>query len=155
MSAPHTPYQVDDPHDNNAQRIEQSAADLGALIAEHLEQPKPWWQSRTLIGVLVALLAQLGRLAGWDVDSAALAQAVIEGLTLAGLALAWWGRVKATRPIERRVLPRRAAADNAGAQRMPEPDGQAPDQRLPPEPGRAASADRGRRESRQPGPFGY
>jgi len=64
--------------------------------------PKPWWQSRAIIGAVVVVVAQGVRLAGWEVDSQATTDAITSGLTVIGAALAWWGRVKATKPISRR-----------------------------------------------------
>ncbi len=67
--------------------------------------PKPWWQSRAIIGALVIVAAQGLRLTGWEIDTEALTDALLNALTLVGAALAWWGRVQATRPISRRVAP--------------------------------------------------
>lgn len=80
------------------------AWDLGEVIAAELGKPKPWWQSRTLVGALMVMVAQVAKLAGLEVDSAAVTDAVLSGITLLGAALAWWGRVKASRPISRRAL---------------------------------------------------
>ncbi len=67
-------------------------------------QPKPWWQSRALIGAAVIAAAQGFRLAGWEVDTQATTEAIVSGLTLLGAALAWWGRVRATQPISRHQI---------------------------------------------------
>lgn len=67
--------------------------------------PKPWWQSRAIIGALVIVAAQGLRLTGWEIDTEALTDALLNALILVGAALAWWGRVQATRPISRRVAP--------------------------------------------------
>lgn len=67
--------------------------------------PKAWWQSRAIIGALVIVAAQGLRLTGWEIDTEALTDALLNALTLVGAALAWWGRVQATRPISRRVAP--------------------------------------------------
>ncbi|MBK8638047.1 MAG: hypothetical protein IPN92_07055 [Chromatiaceae bacterium] len=67
--------------------------------------PKAWWQSRAIIGALVVVAAQGLRLTGWEIDTEALTDALLNALSLLGAALAWWGRVQATRPISRRVAP--------------------------------------------------
>jgi hypothetical protein len=80
--------------------------DLAAVAQAEQIEPKPWYLSRSLIGVLVVAAAQLARLAGWDVDTQALTDALVDLITLIGLVLAYVGRVKATRPISRKqVLP--------------------------------------------------
>ncbi len=66
---------------------------------------KPWWLSRAIVGAIIVFLAQIARLAGLEIDSAALTDVVLDAVTILGAALAWWGRVKATRPISRRVAP--------------------------------------------------
>lgn len=85
----------------------QSAAefDLAALIAEGQARPKPWYRSRTLIGLAVLLASQAAKGAGLEIESEALTDAIVTGLDLLGAALVWWGRVAATRPISRKILP--------------------------------------------------
>ena len=67
-------------------------------------EEKPWWQSRTIIGALVVVLAQALRISGYEVDSAALTQLILDSMSLLGAALAMWGRVKANAPISKRVV---------------------------------------------------
>lgn len=95
--------------------------DLGELLAQTAGQPKPWWQSRTLIGAGVVLLASVARLVAPEIaiDVNATTDAALSALTLLGGALAWWGRVRATRPIRRR---RPAADTDAGRLRELPPD---------------------------------
>lgn len=82
------------------------SVDIGQILQQIATEPKPWWRSRTIIGLLVVVIAQIIRAAGhYEVDTAALADAVSAGLDIVGLALAWWGRVAASRPISRAVLP--------------------------------------------------
>lgn len=81
----------------------QDSTLLGGGVPVPVPEPeKPWWQSRTLIGLAVVLAAQVAKLAGFEIDSQALTDAIVTGATLIGAALAWWGRVRATRPITRR-----------------------------------------------------
>lgn len=63
--------------------------------------PKLPWHSRTLIGAAVVAVSQIVRII-WpevDIDVSATVDAVTTLLSLVGAALAWWGRVKAARPI--------------------------------------------------------
>lgn len=69
------------------------------------DAPKPWWQSRAIVGALVVVGAQVVRSFGWEIDSQAMTDAILGALTLIGAALAWWGRVHASCPISRRVAP--------------------------------------------------
>ena len=67
---------------------------------------KPWWQSRAIVGALVVVFAQVASLFGLVVDEPAATEAAFGLVTLVGAGLAWWGRVKATKPISRtKVLP--------------------------------------------------
>ncbi len=93
--------------------------DLAAVIAAELGKPKPWWQSRGMWGAFMVLVAQVARGFGLEIDSAALTDAVLSGITLLGLGLAWWGRVKATRPISLRDV---APGLHLGAADAPAPD---------------------------------
>jgi hypothetical protein len=69
-------------------------------------EPKPWWLSSTVLATLALGFSQLARVAGYEVDHTGLAQILHGGADLALTALAWWGRVRATQPIDRhRVLP--------------------------------------------------
>jgi hypothetical protein len=70
-------------------------------IIDHLGKPKPWWQSRTIIGSLITVVASVLALAGYTLDVAAASELVFGLAGLIGGALAWYGRVKATRPISR------------------------------------------------------
>lgn len=60
---------------------------------------KPWWQSRTILGALVVMLAQVARLAGLEIDSAALTDVLLGLAELAGAALTLYGRLRATQPV--------------------------------------------------------
>ena len=65
---------------------------------------KPWWTSRGEVGALVVILAQVALLFDWEVDTAATTEAVLSLVSLLGGLLAWWGRLKATRPISRKQV---------------------------------------------------
>lgn len=79
--------------------------DYDARLAE-LDDPKPWWESRAILGALVTVLASAAGVAGYTVDIGATTEIVLSFLTLVGGALSWWGRVQAERPISRtQVMP--------------------------------------------------
>ncbi|KXX64032.1 hypothetical protein L0E83_09845 [Marichromatium gracile] len=70
-----------------------------------MDQPtlaKPWWRSRAVIGALVVVLAQVASAAGVTLDSAALTDALVELISLAGAGVAIWGRVRASVPLRLR-----------------------------------------------------
>lgn len=66
-----------------------------------LDDPKPWWQSRAIIGSLITAAASLAALAGYALDVQATTELVLGLAGLIGSALTWWGRVRASRPISR------------------------------------------------------
>lgn len=67
---------------------------------------KPWWQSRTIWGSIIVMLAQLARLIDIDVDVEGMTDAALSIATLIGALLAWWGRLQAAQPVSRtQVLP--------------------------------------------------
>ena len=65
------------------------------------EETKPWWQSRTIIGVIVLLLAQVLKLLKVDIVNEELTQIVTLSLDAIGGFLAIYGRVKARKAIRR------------------------------------------------------
>lgn len=59
---------------------------------------KVWWQSKTVWGSIVALLAGVATLAGVNLDATLqdqLAELIVGVANIAGGAIAWYGRVKA------------------------------------------------------------
>ncbi len=59
---------------------------------------KVWWQSKTVWGAIIALLASTATLAGIDLDARLqdeLADLVVAALGIAGAVLAWVGRARA------------------------------------------------------------
>jgi hypothetical protein len=145
-----TPAPTPAPSADASSGPEYTAWDLGEIIAAELGKPKPWWQSRGMWGALMVLVAQGAQMAGLEIDSAALTDAVLSGITLLGAVLAWWGRVKATRPISRRDVAPGLSVGAPREQRMREPG--LAHEHLPPDavrpPGGYWSGDRER------GPFG-
>ncbi|WP_437871313.1 hypothetical protein ACSD7O_22305 [Methylorubrum extorquens] len=69
--------------------------------------PKPWWQSRTIIGAAITGGSIVGAMAfGFSLDSETqqvladqTAAFLIAGGALAGTAITIWGRFKASRPV--------------------------------------------------------
>jgi hypothetical protein len=59
--------------------------------------PKPWWLSKTIIGGIAAVIA--GMLGLSSADAAELTQLFTDAASVAGGALAIYGRIKATRAI--------------------------------------------------------
>ena len=65
------------------------------------EETKPWWQSRTIIGVIVLLLAQVLKLLKVDIVNEELTLIVTLALDTIGATLAIYGRVRARKAIRR------------------------------------------------------
>ena len=67
---------------------------------------KPWRESRTIIGSIISSIAVGAAMAGVEFDPNQVTELVLGGIALASNALAWYGRVKATKIINtRQVLP--------------------------------------------------
>ncbi len=68
---------------------------------------KSWWQSRTIIGAVIVLLASFAGIFGWSVDSDATTEIALQVASVVGAVLAIYGRVRAEQPIRRvrRALP--------------------------------------------------
>lgn len=62
--------------------------------------PKPWYLSRTIIGILVSVIAVIAERMGWMVDSNDLTVLVMQLLEVGGLALAFIGTVRRRAPID-------------------------------------------------------
>ncbi len=61
---------------------------------------KPWWQSRTVIGILVSLTADITERMGWIVDANTLTTLAVQIAEVAGLALAFVGTVRRRAAID-------------------------------------------------------
>lgn len=68
-------------------------------------ETKPWYQSRTIIGAAVVVVAQVGKLFGWTLGTEDADALVNDLLTFLGAALAIYGRVKAAKPISKPPAP--------------------------------------------------
>lgn len=63
--------------------------------------PKPWWQSTTVIGGAAVLVSQLASLIGYQVDASLTLEVITSLVGLAGGVVAIWGRIHAVQPIRR------------------------------------------------------
>ena len=66
-----------------------------------------WWQSKTLWGSIIAMLAGVATMAGLQLDAALqdqLAELIVGLANLIGGGLAWYGRVTATTQISPNVV---------------------------------------------------
>ena len=66
--------------------------------------PKPWWESRTQVGVLVSSVAIALAWAGIQIDAAGLTELILLAAALAANARTWWGRVEANRPVDKTLV---------------------------------------------------
>lgn len=69
-----------------------------------MNEPKPWWASKTIIASGVALIGVGARFVGHELtaaDEAALVEAVSTLMTVGGLLVAIWGRTVAVKPISK------------------------------------------------------
>lgn len=65
------------------------------------EETKNWWQSRTIIGVIVLLLAQILKYLKVDIVNEELTDIVVLAMDAIGASLAIYGRVKARKALTR------------------------------------------------------
>jgi hypothetical protein len=72
-----------------------------------MSDTKLWWQSKTLWGSIIAMLAGIATLAGVKLDATLqdqLAELIVGGANVIGGALAWYGRMKAESAIAKEVI---------------------------------------------------
>lgn len=62
--------------------------------------PKPWWQSRTIWGLIATIVAGLAGRYGFEVDSEGLTNVLLQIIEVVGLALALFGTVRRTKSID-------------------------------------------------------
>ena len=80
--------------------------DLDALVPTHVPPaPKPWYLSRSIIGLLATIIAGLLGRSGYLVDSGELTNALLQVVEAGGLVLAFVGTVKRSSPIDTRLRP--------------------------------------------------
>lgn len=66
-----------------------------------MNEEKPWWQSRTIIGIIVMLLAQVLKWLHIDIVNEELTDIVTIAMEAVGAGLAVYGRVKARKTLRR------------------------------------------------------
>lgn len=81
-----------------------------------MNEEKPWWQSRTIIGIVVMLLAQVLRKLHVDIVNEELTDIVTISMEAVGAGLAVYGRVKARKTL-RRTMPSGLFNPNAEVRR--------------------------------------
>lgn len=94
---------------------------------------KPWWQSRTILGLIISGLSMIANAAGLSIDAGLLTEIVTQGAAFVGLMVAWYGRINAEVPVDAAQV--------------------APGMRLPARPARAARVRV--RPDAESGPFGH
>ena len=72
---------------------------------------KPWWQSRAVLGLLASVLAMIAGRLGWSIDDGQITEVLLRAVELAGLALAAWGTVRRSAPIDPTLVARVGTRD--------------------------------------------
>lgn len=86
---------------------------------------KPWWASRAILGLLATVLASLAGRFGFEVDDDAITPLLLHAVELGGLAVAAWGTVRRSAPIDPTLVARVRGADvrlPVRAERTPDDD---------------------------------
>lgn len=72
---------------------------------------KPWWASRAILGLLATVLASLAGRFGFEVDDDAITPLLLHAVELGGLAVAAWGTVRRSAPIDPTLVARVGTRD--------------------------------------------
>jgi len=72
---------------------------------------KPWWQSRAVLGLLASVLAMIAGRMGWSIDDGQITEMLLRAVELGGLALAAWGTVRRSAPIDPTLVARVGTRD--------------------------------------------
>jgi len=72
---------------------------------------KPWWQSRAVLGLLASVLAMIAGRLGWSIDDGQITEMLLRAVELGGLALAAWGTVRRSAPIDPTLVARVGTRD--------------------------------------------
>ena len=70
------------------------------------EAAKPWWLSRTILGLLATALAMAAGRFGWEVNDDELLGVLTKLVEVGGLLLAFWGTVRRAGPIDQTLVAR-------------------------------------------------
>lgn len=96
-------------------RQDLPAIDMGGervAVEPPLATPaKPWWQSRAILGLLASLLAMIAGRLGWSIDDGQITEMLLRAVELGGLALAAWGTIRRSAPIDPTLVARVGARD--------------------------------------------
>lgn len=96
-------------------RQDLPAIDMGGervAVEPPLATPaKPWWQSRAILGLLASLLAMIAGRLGWSIDDGQITEMLLRAVELGGLALAAWGTVRRSAPIDPTLVARVGTRD--------------------------------------------
>ena len=72
---------------------------------------KPWWQSRAVLGLLASVLAMIAGRFGFEVNDGQITEMLLRAVELGGLALAAWGTVRRSAPIDPTLVARVGTRD--------------------------------------------
>ena len=72
---------------------------------------KPWWTSRAILGLLASVLAMIAGRLGWSIDDGQITELLLKATELGGLALAAWGTIRRSAPIDPTLVARVGARD--------------------------------------------
>ena len=72
---------------------------------------KPWWQSRAVLGLLASVLAMIAGRFGFEVNDGQITDILLKAVELGGLALAAWGTVRRSAPIDPTLVARVGTRD--------------------------------------------
>ena len=75
------------------------------------EPAKPWWTSRAVLGLLASVLAMIAGRFGWSIDDGQITDLLLKVVELGGLALAAWGTVRRSAPIDPTLVARVGTRD--------------------------------------------
>lgn len=98
----------------NTQTVHQAhldAVDRTAVPNVTPPSAKPWWASRAVLGLLAGVLAMLAGRFGWSIDDGQITDLLLKAVELGGLALAAWGTVRRSAPIDPTLVARVGTRD--------------------------------------------
>lgn len=72
---------------------------------------KPWWASRAVLGLLASVLAMIAGRFGWEISDDQITPILLQAVELGGLALAAWGTIRRSAPIDPTLVARVRGAD--------------------------------------------
>ena len=93
-------------------RVYRAKLDEDASVPTVTPAPaKPWWTSRAVLGLLASVLAMIASRFGWMIDDGQITELLLKTVELGGLALAAWGTVRRSAPIDPTLVARVGARD--------------------------------------------